>query len=424
MDDEKLVVRRMRGPGCNQRGLEDLIRALPVNLRGVEVGSYAGESSSMFASSGKFTKLSCVDPWPPGDWALAELEFDQIALRFPDVIKKIKGRSENVVAGFSDGSLDFVYIDANHAYDHVLQDIRLWLPKLRRGGIMAGHDYGQPAEKVGLQGVTRAVDEVFGKPHRYFADHSWWVDVGVDGPEIITYCTQEYAPCLHLWLAGVLVHGKASKAIVYADNDDVRQAQGPDAEKIVWRSVPKIPNASMPDHWRRKIDVLRDAHQKCVAPHFAWLDADAFAVRPFHEVWGKMGKNHLGATRMFTTRCRGDANAGVIFFRSAPELERFFLDWVGKTDYFAQTGEAGKWQEQHAFSVLAHEAFHGRHPYGCAPLSENLYNLEDDVEALWLERIALHRPSIIHAKKEWWRNSELMARALEAAKTPPAKEKK
>ena len=42
---------------------------------------------------------------------------------------------------FEDESLDFIYIDANHAYDFVVEDINLWFPKLKKGGIFSGHDY-------------------------------------------------------------------------------------------------------------------------------------------------------------------------------------------------------------------------------------------------------------------------------------------
>ena len=52
-----------------------------------------------------------------------------------------------------DDSLDFVYIDANHTYAHVLQDIELWTPKVKIGGLVAGHDF------TGRAGVRRAVRE-------------------------------------------------------------------------------------------------------------------------------------------------------------------------------------------------------------------------------------------------------------------------
>jgi cephalosporin hydroxylase len=42
---------------------------------------------------------------------------------------------------FENNSLDFVYIDANHAYNYVVQDIELWYPKVKKGGYLCGHDY-------------------------------------------------------------------------------------------------------------------------------------------------------------------------------------------------------------------------------------------------------------------------------------------
>jgi len=42
---------------------------------------------------------------------------------------------------FQDNSLDFVYIDANHAYDYVVEDMEKWYPKVKNGGYLIGHDY-------------------------------------------------------------------------------------------------------------------------------------------------------------------------------------------------------------------------------------------------------------------------------------------
>ena len=55
------------------------------------------------------------------------------------------------------GSLDFVFIDADHTYEAVSADIKAWRPKVRKGGLIGGHDYGKP----GFPGVKIAVDEVF-----------------------------------------------------------------------------------------------------------------------------------------------------------------------------------------------------------------------------------------------------------------------
>ena len=53
----------------------------------------------------------------------------------------IRATSEVASNIFPYNSLDFIYIDANHAYDFVVKDIELWFPKLKKGGVFAGHDY-------------------------------------------------------------------------------------------------------------------------------------------------------------------------------------------------------------------------------------------------------------------------------------------
>ena len=60
-----------------------------------------------------------------------------------------------------DESLDFVYIDANHDFDHCMEDLIAWSRKVRSGGIVAGHDYDRPHRK----GVVPAVD-AYTKAHR------------------------------------------------------------------------------------------------------------------------------------------------------------------------------------------------------------------------------------------------------------------
>lgn len=66
----------------------------------------------------------------------------------------IKELSIDAVKKFEDASLDFVYIDANHRFDYVVMDIIEWTKKVRKGGIVSGHDY----EKSKTKGVIQAVD--------------------------------------------------------------------------------------------------------------------------------------------------------------------------------------------------------------------------------------------------------------------------
>lgn len=78
------------------------------------------------------------------------------------------------------GCLDLVYIDGDHSYDGVKNDIVSWLPKVRIGGILCGHDYDPTGDDEGL---IRAVHEVLGDVELILDtgggnnNHVWWVRV-------------------------------------------------------------------------------------------------------------------------------------------------------------------------------------------------------------------------------------------------------
>ena len=79
-----------------------------------------------------------------------------------------------------DDYIDLVYIDADHGYDSVLADIKAWLPKVKKGKIICGHDYSKTIHP----GVVKAVDESFDAdeinliPDTDFNDvYVWWVRV-------------------------------------------------------------------------------------------------------------------------------------------------------------------------------------------------------------------------------------------------------
>jgi len=70
----------------------------------------------------------------------------------------------DAVKMFDDGSLDFVYIDANHEWPFVTQDIFYWSKKVRSGGIVSGHDYlkvKRPDGLVQVKEVVHAYAEAF-----------------------------------------------------------------------------------------------------------------------------------------------------------------------------------------------------------------------------------------------------------------------
>lgn len=70
-----------------------------------------------------------------------------------------------------DSSLDFVFIDAEHTYEAVMEDILVWRPKVKKGGILVGHD----VRKM-YPGVKKAVQEIFGKDFGLVGD-VWFVKV-------------------------------------------------------------------------------------------------------------------------------------------------------------------------------------------------------------------------------------------------------
>jgi len=87
-----------------------------------------------------------------------------------DKITPIKSISWEASEKFDDDSVDFVFIDADHEYDSVIKDINSWLPKIKKGGIISGHDYFNPC------GVKKAVDEIFGDKTK-FDGPCWFVEV-------------------------------------------------------------------------------------------------------------------------------------------------------------------------------------------------------------------------------------------------------
>lgn len=67
-------------------------------------------------------------------------------------------------------SLDFVFVDADHSTEGVLEDIRAWTPKIRPGGGLFGHD-------IHMETVRQAVERCFGSSYRTADDHVWGVRI-------------------------------------------------------------------------------------------------------------------------------------------------------------------------------------------------------------------------------------------------------
>lgn len=155
-----------RHPGSKlHSGLIDLINILPEGMTLVEIGSFAGESTSMFAMRAK--AVIAVDTWAFARGDEVENMFDQRIRLFRNIIK-MKETSVAAAQIFQDGTVDAVYIDASHDYHSVYSDILAWYPKIKPDGFICGHDYC-----TRYPGVVTAVTQCLGRIQNVFCDGSW-----------------------------------------------------------------------------------------------------------------------------------------------------------------------------------------------------------------------------------------------------------
>jgi hypothetical protein len=115
---------------------------------GAEIGVCKGKFSRVFCWNVPNLHLYCIDTWKsnpndPGDEGLLNESNYAHAKKIlePFNITFLKTTSMDAVSKFKDESLDFVYIDANHTFDYIMEDIIEWSRKVKIGGIVSGHDY-------------------------------------------------------------------------------------------------------------------------------------------------------------------------------------------------------------------------------------------------------------------------------------------
>lgn len=160
----------------------------------VELGSLWGRSTARMAQfirdSGKDIKFYAVDFWDlrgitGGEWSKEDIEWARglgveegpdmcyqsmltvlFKLGLTKYVTPIKLSTREAHKLFEDNSLDFVFIDADHSYDGVMEDIKFWYPKVKQGCTFAGHDYD-------WTGVKAAVTDFFVAKPVYINNTSW-----------------------------------------------------------------------------------------------------------------------------------------------------------------------------------------------------------------------------------------------------------
>jgi len=111
------------------------------HIRAVEVGVRHGKNAVDMLANWDNLFLFLVDNYKKADCPDAKAEMLNGVLPFSSRCKFIEKESTEASKDFEDNSLDYVYIDAGHTYDDVINDLNAWCPKVKIGGMVAGHDY-------------------------------------------------------------------------------------------------------------------------------------------------------------------------------------------------------------------------------------------------------------------------------------------
>ena len=159
-------------------------------IRGAEVGVWEGNLSSSLLGHFQQLELYMVDPWDEierpaetmkqkeiGDIIAARDKALDVARRYPSRTFIYQMTSEVAANDLQAAGVqfDFVFIDANHLYESVKNDIAAWIPLVSPAGLLAGHDYNGVGDRRCGWGVKRAVDEAFGEGQvGVLPGNVWW----------------------------------------------------------------------------------------------------------------------------------------------------------------------------------------------------------------------------------------------------------
>mmetsp|Transcript_11661 Transcript_11661/g.18969 ORF Transcript_11661/g.18969 Transcript_11661/m.18969 type:complete len:254 (-) Transcript_11661:606-1367(-) len=160
---------------------------------GVEIGVQGGAFAEKVLETSGLKNYYLVDPWEHqkeyDDVANVDQEKQNTFLketlwrveRFGKRPIIVRNYSTSAAPTFPDNFFDYVYVDARHDYKGVKEDMEAFWPKLKEGGIFAGHDYVEGQTPYGFFGVISAVQE-FAKKVGYEVHTTgrvmptwWWI---------------------------------------------------------------------------------------------------------------------------------------------------------------------------------------------------------------------------------------------------------
>lgn len=162
----------------------EMVNRFPTGSRFCEVGTYSGMSAAYLAvemiNAGKTFDLTFVDSFTFIDEVTGLNIMDQFIKNMEPIdcnVTIIKEQSWAAADMFEDGTVDFLMLDADHIYESVKKDILSWLPKIKKGGIISGHDYCDPRWwDNDHPGVAKIVHELFGDDwgKEYLEEKIWY----------------------------------------------------------------------------------------------------------------------------------------------------------------------------------------------------------------------------------------------------------
>jgi len=154
--------------------LYKLLKKRPHKI-GCEVGVHTGAMlSHLLPVLPKIQRYYAIDPWDnyqmydgstyrkPGNvlyktWQDAIMAFFKSTKDYSHKVIMMRMTSIQGAKHIEDEGLDWVFIDANHEYEYIKENLHVWTPKVKPGGLVSGHDYKNPKGK--WKGITRAVNE-------------------------------------------------------------------------------------------------------------------------------------------------------------------------------------------------------------------------------------------------------------------------
>lgn len=168
-DDSQSVPVRIKG--FTRKDLAKLLNELGL-VKGVEVGTSQGLNALTMCENILNIDLICVDPYMKYHWKHSVDEHERCFKLAherldPYGVNIIRKTSMDAVRDFQDNTFDFVYIDGNHEFDYVMEDLIAWGRKVKSGGIIGLHDY----YRFRNAGVVEAVD-TYTKAHQI---NEWFI---------------------------------------------------------------------------------------------------------------------------------------------------------------------------------------------------------------------------------------------------------